>query len=258
MDNGNSAPDSVGTVTVAKAGSLEKIFKIFYEPSAVFPALTKKIDWLIPLIIISIIGGTLGFYVRPLLALEQEKGIMKNIEKYRESLTTERYNEIVDNIQSKFAEAKENKFAWYYPFAIIGVIFLFLVIISGVGILTGNFILGGRANFWIVMNAIAYAALVGLLGDVVRNSLMLLKGTAGIYTGLGLLKSMVGSDGFMFYLFRQIDLFTIWRIVVTCIGLGAVYKMKPKKFGYVLFPVWIVLIVLIAVANTFVGGTIIY
>ncbi len=258
MDSGNSTPSSTETVAVPRAGFMEKILKIFYEPSAVFPALTKKIEWLIPLIIISIIGGTLGYYVRPLLALEQEKGIMQNIEKYRDTMTTERYNEIVDNIQSKFTEAKENKFTWYYPFLIIGVIFLFLVIITGIGMLTGNFILGGRANFWIVLNAIAFAALIGLLGDVVRNSLMLLKGTAGVYTGLGLLRSLVGSDGFMFYLFRQIDLFTIWRIAVTCIGLGAVYKIKPKKFGYVLFPVWILFIVLVAVANTFVGGTIIY
>ncbi|MCX6829018.1 MAG: hypothetical protein NT002_07010, partial [candidate division Zixibacteria bacterium] len=63
---------------------------------------------------------------------------------------------------------------------------------------------------------------------------------------------------FLFYLIRQIDAFTIWRIIVTAIGFGVIYNMKPKRFDYVLFPVWLIFIVLVSLGNLFTGGTIIY
>jgi hypothetical protein len=241
---------------VPQPSLIGNVFKVFYEPTSVFPSLTKKTAWLVPFVIVILISAVLGHFVQPIMMEHQIKAQEKLVEQYRDQIPAARLAEI----DRQFAEARAEagKFKWYFPLIIVGLISVFWAVTSLIGWLTGNFVLGGKANFWIILNAVGFAALVGLLGDIVRDIMMISKGSADVFTGLGLLKSTVGSESFLFYLFRQIDLFTVWRIIVTCIGLGVVYKMKTAKFAYVIFPVWIVFICLVALANTFVGGTIIY
>lgn len=52
--------------------------------------------------------------------------------------------------------------------------------------------------------------------------------------------------------------FSIWRILVTAIGLGVIYNMKTSKFAAVLYPLCFIFIMLVAVANIFSSGSIIY
>ena len=117
--------------------------------------------------------------------------------------------------------------------------------------------LGGKAGFWLVFNVIVFTGLIGLAGDVIKSIMILAKDTSYVYLGLGLLKP-VNDGSFLFYLFRQIELFSIWRVIATCIGLGAVYNISGKKFGYALVPIWVVFVLLVAVANIFTGGSIVY
>ena len=131
------------------------------------------------------------------------------------------------------------------------------MIISLICIVAGNFLFGGKAGYWIILNVVLFSALIGVAGEIVRGLLMISKDSMYVYTGLGLLKPV--DDGtFLHYFFRQIDLFSVWRIVVTSIGLGAIYQMKPKRFGYVLFSIWILFVLLVSVANLFTGGSITY
>ncbi|MEW5925775.1 MAG: hypothetical protein AB1746_17480, partial [Candidatus Zixiibacteriota bacterium] len=221
----------------------------------VFGFLTRKTDWLIPLLIAAVVGSTLGHFIRPIYILDREKVAMERIEKYRDQIPTDRYNQIIENMSEQFAKAKANKYVWYIPLLAIALPFVFFAIITVIGLLTGNFVFGGKAGFWIVMNVVAFASLVGLLGDIVRMVLMLAKDSSYVYTGLGMLKP-IDDGSFMYYLFSQIDVFSIWRIAVTCIGLGIIYKMKPSKFAYVLFTVWIIFIAAVALGNStiFMGG----
>jgi len=233
---------------IEKQGRLETIFKLFYQPSEAFKSFSSRIDWLLPLIIIAVIGG-IGYYLtQPVTVRDMEKKTLENLEKYRDQLPQERYNEIISDVQKRFDDAKENRFQWYLPIVLLVVPFIFMLIIAVIGYTSGNFVFGGRASFWMVVNVIAYAALIGLLGDIVREAMMMAKNTMYVYTGLGLLKP-IDDGSFIYYLFRQVDVFSIWRIAVTCIGLGVIYKMKPGKFAFVLFPVWIVFIVLVALGN---------
>ncbi|SYZ73490.1 membrane hypothetical protein [Candidatus Zixiibacteriota bacterium] len=249
--------NAVENAPVARPSAISRILMVFYKPSALFPSLTGKIDWLLPLIIVAVLGGLIGHLTRPIYTKEIYPMTMKNIEKYRDQMGAEQYAKIKARIDQGFQEAMANPFKWYYPFLFIGIPFIISVIIAGVGFMTGNFMFGGKAGFWILMNVVLYASLIGLLGDLVRGLMMILKDTMFVYTGLGLLKP-VDDGSFLFYLFRQVDIFSIWRIAVTAIGCGIVYKMKPKRFGYVLFGIWVVFILLVSAANMFVGGTIVY
>ncbi len=164
----------------------------------------------------------------------------------------ERYEQVMNDMQQQLEEEKGFKITSFLFILIF--LFVLLVLITVICLVTGNFAFGGKANFWIVMNVVAYAGLIGLLGDIVRDLLTLTKGTSYVYTGLGLLKPVEDSS-FWYYFFKQIDVFSIWRIITASIGLGIIYKMKPAKFAYVLFSVWIIVILVLAVVNIFAAGS---
>lgn len=242
---------------VEKMSAVSRITKIFYEPTSVFKTLNGKLDWLIPLLIIGILGGGVYHFTRPVMSRDMKTNVMRNMEKYRQYMSEEQFNETMAQVESQFEEAIKNPFKWYYPPLFIGLPFVFMSIIALIGLLSGNFIFGGKCSFWIVLNVVAYSALIGFLGDIVNGIMVIAKDTMYVYTGLGLIKP-VDDGSFLYYLLRQIDVFSIWRIIVTFIGLGIIYKMKPKKFAYVIVPIWLIFIALIAVGNVFSGGTIVY
>ena len=233
------------------------VWRVFYEPSKFFSSLTNKKAWLVPLLIIAVVSGIIGHFTRPLYMKDMYPIMQERLETYRQYLTEEQYNETKARTEQSYRDAMENSFKWYYLLFAVGVPFVIFMAIAGIGKLTGSVIFRGKATFWLVVNVVAFAALVGLLGDVVRSLLMLSKGTMMVYTGLGIL-SPVDNGSFLFYLFRQVDIFSIWRIIVTVIGLGAVYNMNSSKFAAVLFPVWLVFIGLVAMANIFAGGSLVY
>nr|MBN2277064.1 YIP1 family protein [candidate division Zixibacteria bacterium] len=255
MEN-NNLPSGPELPAEPKSGKPAAIFKVFSEPSGVFGTLTGKLDWLIPLIVIAVISCALWPLTAPITTRDMQKKTVANLEKYRDRLPADQYDKIVSDVKKRFEEGAS--FKWYTPLIFLLWPFISMLIISVIGYISGNFVFGGRSSFWIVMNAVAFAALIGFLGDIVRGLLMYWKDTMFVYTGLGLLKP--AEDGsFLHYLLRQVDIFGIWRIIVTCIGLGVVYKMKPSKFGFVLFPIWIVFILLVAILNsTIMMGNLIY
>jgi len=52
--------------------------------------------------------------------------------------------------------------------------------------------------------------------------------------------------------------FSFWRFLVTAVGLGEINNMKSSKFAAVLYLLWFIFIMLVAAANIFSRGSIIY
>jgi hypothetical protein len=241
-----------------KPSAVARIFKVFTEPSKAFENFSGKTDWLIPFIVIVIIGGAIAHFTRPIYVESMTPKIMERVEAYRQYMSEEQYNETIARIEEGQREAMENPFKWYTPLVMIGIPLLFLIVISAIGLLSGNFVFGGKSSFWVVMSVIAFAALVGLLGDLVRGIMIMAKHSAYVYTGLGLLKP-VDDGSILYYLIRQVDLFSIWRIAVTSIGLGVVYKIKTGKFASALYIIWIIFIVIVALLNKYImAGGLVY
>ncbi len=240
----------------ARPGLVARILMVFSNPGQLFTHLTGKLDWLTPLIIIAILGGIFGHLTQPIYVRDMIPTVLKRVEQYRQYMTEQQYNETIAQIEEGQRDA--GKFKWFHPLIALLLPFVIMVIIAALGLMCGNFFFGGRSGFWTIMNVVAFAALIGILGDVVRSILILVKDSSYVYTGLGLLKPT--DDGsLLFYLFRQIDIFSVWRIIVTVIGLGVVYKMKPGRFAAVLIPVWLVFIVVVALLNKYMmAGGLIY
>ncbi len=244
-------------IETSRPGIGTLIIKVFTQPSEAFKHLKKKTDWLIPFIIIGIVATLLGHFLKPLYINDMMPVVMRNMEKYREMMGEQQYNRTIQQMEEEQAKALKGDFDWKSPIILFLMYFVFFMVIASLSLMAGNFIFGGRASFWLVVNVVAFAALIGLLGDVVRGAMAFMKESTLVYTGLGLLKP-VDNGTFSFYLFRQIDLFSIWRIVATCIGLGVLYNLKASRFMFVLFPLWFVFICIVALLNMYImmGGLI--
>lgn len=244
MEN-NIQPSQISD-QIERPGIISRIMMVFTEPSKLFSTLTSKTDWLVPLIIIVIATGALGYFVAPMVIDS------------RFEVITEKFSDnpqVTSYLEHLYEEEKANPVKWFYPFLWIIMPFIILSLISGICLITGNFVFGGKSNFWPVFNVVSYAALIGLLGDVLRGMLMIFKKSAYVYTGLGLIKP-IDDGSVLYYLFSQIDIFSIWRVIITGVGLGIIYKMNSQKFIYGLLVIWGIAIIIIALLNSsvFYGG----
>lgn len=233
------------------------LVQVFASPTSLFSSLNNKKAWILPLIISAVIGLVVGHFTRPLILKDSLPKIRETIESYKDRMPAEQYNKAMADLDEQEKVARENPFQWFYPLVILAVILVFYFVIAFIGWISGNFLYGGKANFWLLMNVVAFASMIGLSGDIIRGIMMVMKDSSAVYTGLGMLKP-VNDSSFVYYLLRQIDIFSIWRIMATSIGFAAIYKMKTFKFAIVLFVLWGVFIALIAAANMFTGGSLVY
>lgn len=233
------------------------LVQIFASPTRLFTSLRNKKAWLLPLILTAVVVMVVGHFTRPIILNDTFPKIREMMEKYKTQMPEERYQETMRDLDEQEKVAKENPFIWYYPLIVLGLILVTYFLIASIGWISGNFLYGGKADFWLLMNVVAFASLLGICGDIIRGVMMVMKDSSYVYTGLGMFKP-VNDSSFVFYLLRQIDIFSIWRIVATAIGFAAVYRMKTSRFAIIIFTVWGIFIALIAAANIFTGGSIIY
>ncbi len=236
-------------------GFVGRLFGILYAPGKSFAVINGKWDWLLVIVLLTILGFGALMMQRPYLAPDIKKAALENIENFREQMGEEQYQETKEKLEKNMDENFElsPKTAAYGFIAHV----VSVVIIGLLCWLVGNFMSGGKAKFWQVLAVVAFAGMISLLHDYVRGGLMTLNGTSYVYLGLGLLKPDPDSS-FMYYFLRQFEFITMWKLAAMAIALGALYKIPASRFAYVLVPAWVVFMALVAVGNLFAGGTIIY
>lgn len=253
---GNSEMPEVGNdlSPTEKPSVISKVVSVFYRPSALFRAPFGKWEWLIPLIITVVIIFITGIFVFAAVADEQSAVFKERLDNFRNYMTEEQYNEALNNIEEGFSSSKNFQIKWYDPLRTVAAYLVFLLIPALIYMAVGNFILGGRASFWMILNVVAYSTLISVAGNIIRSLMAIGKESLYVFTGLGFLRPMVGDDSFLFYLFRQVDIFTIWKLAAICIGLGVIYRIKAKKFAYFVYPIWILFLLLVAAGDLFMLG----
>lgn len=234
---------------------VSRIINTFAAPSRAFLGLNNKWEWLIATVIVIALGFGARAIQLPIMGPELKAAAFENLERFKDQMPAAQYEELVERIETELEgnlKLTPRNIGLGFVFGIV-----FTALIGVFCWMSGNFFLGGKQAFWQVLTVVAFCGFVGLVGDYLRGALMVMKDTSYVYIGLGMLKP-VPDGSFVFYLLRQMEFVTMWKIAVLCIGLGAIYAKPAKNFAFILTPLWLVFISLVAAANLFTGGTIVY
>jgi len=226
---------------------LDKAAGVFYEPSRVFASFrtspVKVADWLVPVLLLAILIG-ISTYVRfssPDLrfqmAQQQEQRFDKMVAQGK--MTAEQAE------QAK--ERMENGSSTFMSIGIFGAVVATLIIFfaaAGVWVLVGKIILKGNVDYSQMMGVAGLSSWISIVGVILSIVITVLLSRLDGGLHLGMFTQM--SSDKTYSLLRSVDLFTIWNLSATSIGIGALSGRKGLLPAAYVFGIWI-LIVLIGV-----------
>ena len=198
-----------------EASSLADVFKVLYEPGAVFERVRERPTFLMPFLVICVVQLAVFFFNMPFMKAG-----------------------MAAQMATRPAGGPDpSKFLW------IGAIFvplgigLILVIAGGLlWVLVSIF--GGEAKFGTLMGVSALAAIPStILLSIVGTVVIHLQGTGQI-TSMQDLQPALGLDllipahGFLGAVLKGINPFSIWGLVLTAIGVSTTHRLS-KSTGYV-------------------------
>ena len=198
-----------------EASSLADVFKVLYEPGAVFERVRERPTFLMPFLVICVVQLAVFFFNMPFMKAG-----------------------MAAQMATRPAGGPDpSKFLW------IGAIFvplgigLILVIAGGLlWVLVSIF--GGEAKFGTLMGVAALAAIPStILLSIVGTVVIHLQGTGQI-TSMQDLQPALGLDlliparGFLGAVLKGINPFSIWGLVLTAIGVSTTHRLS-KSTGYV-------------------------
>jgi hypothetical protein len=224
-------------------GGAFKIINTFFEPKKVFESLKNKPTWLVPFIIVALLGMGYYYFAYPMIMSEQIAKIEANerIPDSQKELIIERMGE------------SDHPPLWQLGISPVGVL-IYFALASTVLFFVFNVLLGGDSTFRKVVSVYFYSALVGIPATLVKFPLILAKKSADVQTSLALLLSPDAKETFLYKILSSFDIFVIWQVILVSLGMGALYKYSTKKAFTTVFILWIIWIFLKSGLSSLFGG----
>jgi hypothetical protein len=140
-----------------------------------------------------------------------------------------------------------------------GVPYLFMIpigtaITAGILFAIFNAIMGGTATFKQVMAVAAHSQIIMALALIVSMPINYMKGAMTGATSLSVLFPMLDESSFAARFLGMIDLFIVWYVIVLSIGLAVLYRRKTKSVAMVLFGIYAVIAIGVALFQSSRGG----
>jgi len=123
---------------------------------------------------------------------------------------------------------------------------IIIAIMSGILFAVFNGAMGGEARYKQLYAVLVHSGVIGALQQLFTGPLNYFRGSVSSPTSIGALLPMLDEKSFIGRLLGMIDIFTIWSVIVTAIGLGVLYRRKTQPIATTLFAVYAIIIVCIA------------
>lgn len=224
-------------------GGASKVINIFFEPKKVFESLKIKPTWLVPFIIVALLGIGFYYFAYPMIMSEQIAKIEAN-----ERIPAEQKEVIIERMQES-----DHPPVWQLGISVIGVL-IYFTIASAILFFAFNVLLGGDSTFRKVFSVYFYSALVGIPATIVKLPLTLVKKSADVQTSLALMLSPDVKETFLYKVFSSFDIFVIWQVILVSMGMAVIYKFTSKKSYTTVFVLWIIWIFLKSGLSGLFGG----
>lgn len=240
----DSAPEpSLGSIPPAsdsapQEGALQRLFGVLTSPTPAFRGVAERPNWLVPMILVVILGVGLTALLMP--RVDWETGLRTQMETKGQEVPEDQMPMIV-NVTKASIWVSSVAGPWIIYPALAGLFFLiFKVLGSEIRFKQSlSVVLHGYAPFWLVLPLVAIPVLLGR-GEV---SLQEVQGTTYLMSNLGMLATE--DTGLpLRRLLESIDLFSIWTITLLTIGYREVGRVSTAKALTPVLIVWSVFVAL--------------
>ncbi|MGB9254419.1 MAG: YIP1 family protein [Candidatus Korobacteraceae bacterium] len=220
---------------------VERIVDTFVAPSKTFTDLRRSSNWLVPWVLMAIVGTALVFVVDNKLGMEKvvENGLAlapkqaAQLDKLSPDARAAQIEKVV-----KFNRVV----AYTYPIVIL----IFLCIVAAVLLGTFNFGLAAELRFNQCLAVCMYASLPGILKTLIAI-LVIAMGAGEAFTFQNPIASNLSplvdpNSHFLYSVATSVDLFTIWTMVLTGIAFSCLSKVKRGTCMAVVFGWWLLVV----------------
>jgi hypothetical protein len=126
------------------------------------------------------------------------------------------------------------------------------LIIAGLAMLFGNFVMAGAARFKQVLSVVLYSEMIYVLSFIVTGAMMLARGSLKQSLSLAVLVADRPIDDPVYMIMSKIGVFYIWELVVLGIGFSVLYKFSRNK-GFLLSVLSLGLVIALHVVLSVIG-----
>jgi hypothetical protein len=214
---------------------------IYLAPGRAFARLKEKPSWLIPITIVLLFN--MLFVLVSSHYIDWDKQRQTAVDRMRERNMSEEQIQKATEGMEKFYSSPAMRYGIPVVSALlVGVIaMLFLAVIYNVSLP----MFGGTSDFKRTWAVVCNASLVAVPATIVRGGLILLKRSAEVTTSL-LAAAPAIKQPFLKGLLAQLDIFDFWKFVLIAIGLTTVLGLKNSKSYTLVFAVWLVVMLVLA------------
>lgn len=229
--------------TPAAVGPVGRMVGVFFSPQTTFADIARKPGWVAPLVLLTVLGiaVSIGMHQR----VDWREFMSQQIDKSPQAaqMSAEQKQQRID-IGVKFTSTVTYVMGAVGPTLFI--LFLALVMMGAY-----NLLAGARATFQQSLAVVAHAAVTGAISSVLLLIILYLKpfGTVDVENPAATNAAAFlpeGSAKWLVTLAKQIDIFTIWMLILVAIGFAAINpkKLQGGKAFSVAFGVWAVWVLL--------------
>lgn len=224
---------------VTPKGLFARALGMIFSPRSTFADIVMRPKPLpMLLLVVAIMGATSYFFLSTEIGrralLDQQLTTM-------ESLGFAPPPEAIAQMESGMARAA--------TFSVAGVAVgapLLMAIMAGVLFVLFNAVMGGDASFKQVFSIVVHAGVIGALQQLFVTPLNYARESMSSATSIGVFLPMMDSASFLGMFAGSLDLFRIWSLVTTAIGLGVLYKRRTAPIAWSFIAVYIVLVLIFA------------
>jgi hypothetical protein len=249
-DNTSTLAPSASTPAVPAPGSLvARLVGVIFSPGATFAKLVPKAPWVSALAVVTLLtaGGQYAF-----LSTEVGQDAMVDQQVHQAELRnggniTQQQIDMFDGLKTK------NRYIVGVSILIVGPIMTF--VFAGIYFGVFNALLGGDASFKQVLAIVTHSGAVNIVQTLFVLPLNYIRESASSATTLGVfVQSFLDETNFVARVLGMIDLFIVWNLIVTAIGLGVLYRRKTGPIFWSLMGVYVVIVLVIAGVMRAFGG----
>jgi len=231
----------VAPIEAKPLSEMERVVDTFIAPSKTFSDLRRSANWFVPWLLLAIASVAL------VVVVDQKLGMVKVVENQlamqpKQAAQLEKLSPEQRASQMQTIIRFNRVIAYAYPVVIV----IVLAIIAAVLLGSFNFGFGAELTFSQCLAVCMYASLPGILKVLIAILAIAVGGGEAFTFQNPVASNLSGlvdpSSHFLYSIATSIDVFTLWTLVLTGIGISCLTKLKRGTCLGVVFGWWAILV----------------